>query len=72
MRELIPEMPEIRLIDTKRTSIVPAAEPEKPVQLITGRQYRRMLRKLAFLLGVSMGWNVVMAVALWIAQAGPI
>lgn len=66
MRELIPE---IDLIPTKRTSLILS---DQPVERITGRQYRRMLRRWAFSFGVSLGVNIVLAVALWIAQAGPI
>ena len=66
MRELIPEL---ELIPIERTSPIPT---DKPVEKITGRQYRRMLRRWAFAFGVSLGFNIVLAVALWIAQAGPV
>lgn len=66
MRELIPE---IDLIPTKRTSLIPV---DKPAEKITGRQYRRMLRRWAIAFGVSLGFNIVLAVALWILQVGPI
>ena len=67
MRELIPEL---ELIPIERTS--PITEKPKPDKKITGRQYRRMLRRWAFAFGVSLGFNIVLAVALWIAQAGPV
>ena len=61
---------EIRMIPTERTSIV--LSQRKPVEKITGRQYRRKLRRWELAFVVSMGFNIVLAVALWIAQAGPI
>lgn len=39
---------------------------------ITGREYRRMLRKAAFAFGVSLGVNIVQAIIIYILQAGPI
>lgn len=69
MQEITAEPLEIDLIPTERTSLIPA---DKPAEKITGRQYRRMLRRWAFAFGVSLGFNIVLAVALWIAQAGPI
>ena len=69
MQEITAEPLEIDLIPTERTSLIPA---DKPAEKITGRQYRRMLRRWAFAFGVSLGVNIVLAVALWFAQAGPI
>lgn len=70
MQEITVEPPELELIPVERTSIVPVQR--KPVEKITGRQYRRRLRRWEFAFVVSMGFNIVLGVALWIAQARPI
>lgn len=69
MQGITVEPPELELIQIERTSLIPA---DKPVEKITGRQYRRMLRRWALAFVVSLGVNIVLAVALWIAQAGPV
>lgn len=61
--------PEIQLIDSKRTSLIPAAKPRKQ---ITGREYRKALKRAWFIVGVLLGINFVQAVLIWILQAGPI
>lgn len=68
-RELIVEPQELQLIDSKRTSLIPA---EKPRKQITGREYRAALKRAWFIVGVSLGVNLVQAVVIWILQAGPI
>ena len=61
--------PEIQLIDSRRTSLIPA---EKPRKQISGREYRRALKRAWFIVGVLLGINFVQAVLIWILQAGPI
>lgn len=61
----------IRVIDTKRTGIAPAQLDRIP-EPITGKEYRRMLRKAWFSCGVSIGINFILAIAVYILQAGPI
>ncbi len=63
--------PELDLIDIKRTSLMPAPEREEPKQ-ITGREYRRTLRKWALAFGVSLGINIAQAIMIYVLQAGPI
>lgn len=70
MTEMTVQPQEIQLIDTRRTSLVPAVY--RPHEQITGRQYRRMLRRAWFTCGVLIGINIILAVALYVAQAGPI
>ena len=70
MQETTAEPQEIDLIPMDRTS--PAVVNRQTIKVITGRRYRRMLRRWAFAFGVSLGVNIVLAVALWIAQAGPV
>ena len=69
MQEITVEPPELELIPTERTRPIPA---DKPVEKITGRQYRRMLRRCAFAFGVSLGVNIVQAMMIWVLQVGPI
>lgn len=68
VRELIPELD---LISVERTSLIVAPKREEPKQ-ITGREYRRMLRKWALAFGVSLGINIAQAVMIYVLQAGPI
>lgn len=69
MQEITVEQPELQLIRTERTSLVPA---EKPRKQISGREYRRALKRVWFIVGVLLGINFVQAVLIWILQAGPI
>lgn len=69
MQEMTVEPQKLQLIDSKRTSLVPAAKPKKQ---ITGREYRRALKRAWFIVGVSLGINMVQAVVIWLLQAGPI
>lgn len=69
MQEITVETPELELISTERTSLIPA---EKPSKKITGRQYRKALKRAWLIAGVSLGINLVQAVVIWILQAGPI
>ena len=64
MEEIKLETPEIKLIPTERTSIIKDMGPE--IKPITGREYRRMLRKAALALGVSLGVNIVQAIMIYI------
>lgn len=56
---------DIDVLWRKRRKTEPVNNP------ITGREYRRMLKKAWFSFGISLGINIVMAIALYIAQAGP-
>lgn len=70
VRELFPESEELKLIDPRRTSII-LVEGRRE-KSITGREYRKMMRKTTFVLGVSIGINIVLSVIVYILQAGPI
>ena len=61
--------PEIQLIDSRRTSLIPA---EKPRKQISRRDYQKALKRAWFIAGISMGVNLVQAVVIWLLQAGPI
>lgn len=69
MQEMTVEPQELQLIRTERTSLVLTEKPRKP---ITGREYRRALKRAWFIVGVSLGVNLVQAVMIWLLQAGPI
>lgn len=69
MQEITVDPPELELIPIERTSLIPA---DKPAEKITGRQYRRMLRRWALAFGVSLGVNIVQAMMIWVLQVGPI
>ena len=62
---------ELDVIPVKRTSMEIIARGQPRYQ-ITGRQYRRMLRQAWFTAGVELGVIIVLSVALYIAQAGPV
>lgn len=72
LEEIIIEPPEIKMIRTDHTSLVPVGENRKAEKPITGREYRRMLRKAWFAFGVSFGINILLTVAVYVLQAGPI
>ncbi|HJA20123.1 MAG TPA: hypothetical protein H9959_09580 [Candidatus Mediterraneibacter ornithocaccae] len=67
VRELIPELD---LISVERTSLIVA--PKREEKRITGREYRRMLRKWAFACGVELGIIIAMSLIIYILQARPI
>lgn len=70
MKEITLEPQEIKMIPTERTSLIVA--PKREEKRITGREYRRMLRKCAFACGVELGIIIAMSLIIYILQAGPI
>lgn len=66
MKETGTEKSELQMIRFDRRR-----EP-KTENRITGREYRRMLRKAALAFGVSFGVNIAQAIMIYILQAGPI
>lgn len=70
MKEITLEPQEIKMIPTERTSLIVAPKCEE--KRITGREYRQMLRKAWFTAGVELGIIIVMALVIYIQQAGPI
>lgn len=70
--ELRPEQEEIKLIDSRRTSVVPAAVP-KMVDPTPIRQKRnKAARGLIGVTAASLLLNAVQAVIIFVLQAGPI
>ena len=70
MEEIILEPQEIKMIPTERTSLIEA--PRRGEKRITGREYRRILRKAWFTAGVEFWIIIVMALIIYIQRAGPI
>ena len=70
MQEITVDPPELELISTERTS--PITESIQPSKKITGRQYRRMLKRAWFIVGVELGIIAVQMGIIWILQVGPI
>ena len=72
MRELKPEPAEIKLIDPRRTSLVPADVP-KSVDPAPIRQKRNKAEKgLIGVTAASLLLNMIQAVIIYVLQAGPI
>lgn len=69
MQEMTVEPQELRLIDSKRTSLVPA---EKPRKQISRRDYQKALKRAWLIAELSLGANAIQAVIIWLLQAGPI
>lgn len=69
MEEIIIEPPELQLIDSKRTSLIPA---EKPRKQISRRDYQKALKRAWLIAELSLGANAIQAVVIWLLQAGPI
>lgn len=65
-RESKAEQPGLQVINFERRPILETKSQ------VTGREYRRMLRKAAFAFGVSLGVNIAQAIMIYILQAGPI
>ena len=69
MQEMTVEPQELRLIDSKRTSLVPA---EKPRKQISRRDYQKALKRAWLIAELSLAANLIQAVVIWLLQAGPI
>lgn len=69
MQEITAEPQELRLIDSKRTSLILAAKPRKQ---ISRRDYQKALKRAWLIAELSLGANVIQAVVIWLLQAGPI
>lgn len=69
MQEITVEPQEIQLIQTERTSLVPAEKPKKKAD---HRDYKKALKRAWLIAELSLGANVIQAVVIWLLQAGPI
>ena len=69
MKEIKVYPQELELIPIERTIPIPA---EKPVEKITGRQYRKALKRAWFIVGVELGIIAVQMGIIWILQVGTV
>ena len=70
--ELRPEPAEIKLIDPRRTSLMPAVIPKRKDPAPIRKKRNRAARGLLAVLAASLLLNVVQAVIIYVLQAGPI
>lgn len=69
MQETTVEQPELQLIRTEHTSLIPVVKSKKK----DGRRdYQKALKRAWLIAELSLGANVIQAVVIWILQAGPI
>ena len=69
MQEITADPQELQLIDLRRTSLIPAVELRKQ---ISGRDYRKALKRAWMIAELSLVANLIQAVIIWLLQAGPI
>lgn len=70
MQEITLEPVEIKLIDPRRTSLMPVAEPKRdPAPIRKGRN--RAIRGIEITAAVSLTLNVIQSVIIYVLQAGP-
>ena len=72
MRELKPEPVELKLINPRRTSLIPAIEPKRVDPAPIRKKRDRMVRWLIRALAGSLTMNMLQWVIIYILQAGPI
>jgi len=71
VRELIPEPVEIKLINPRRTSLMPASEPKRDPAPIRKKRNRAIIG-IEIMVAVSLLLNVIQSVIIYVLQAGPI
>ena len=71
MQEITLEPVEIKLIDPRRTSLMPASEPKQAPAPIR-RKRNRAIRGIEITAAVSLLLNVIQSVIIYVLQAGPI
>lgn len=72
MRELKPEPVELKLINPRRTSLIPAIESKRVDPAPIRRKRNRAIRGIEIIAVVSLTLNVIQSVIIYILQAGPI
>ena len=72
IREVFPEHVEIKLIDPRRTSLIPAAAPKRIDPAPICQKRNTAARGLIGVTAASLLLNAVQAVIIYILQAGPI
>lgn len=71
MQEITLEPVEIKLIDPRRTSLVPAV-PKRVDPAPIRRKRNRAIRGIEITAAVSLALNVIQSVIIYVLQAGPI
>lgn len=72
MREPKPEPVELKLINPRRTILIPAIEPKRVDPAPIRRRRNRAIRGIEIIAAVSLALNVIQSVIIYILQAGPI
>lgn len=72
IRELKPEPVELKLINPRRTSLIPAIEPKRVDPAPIRRRRNRAIRGIEIIAVISMAINVIQSVIIYVLQAGPI
>lgn len=72
MQEITLEPVEIKLIDPRRTSLMPAEKPKRvdPAPIRKGRN--KAIRGIEITAAVSLTINVIQSVIIYVLQAGPV
>ena len=71
-RELKPQPVEIKLINPRRTSLVPVSEPKQVDPAPIRKKRNRAIRGIEITAAASLLMNVIQAVIIYVLQAGPI
>lgn len=72
MQEITLEPVEIKLIDPRRTSLIPAEKPKRVDPAPIRRKRNRAIRGIEITAAVSLLLNVIQSVIIYALQAGPI
>ena len=72
MQEITLEPVEIKLIDPRRTSLMPAEKPKQVDPAPIRRKRDRAIRGIEITAAVSLALNVIQSVIIYVLQAGPI
>ena len=72
VRELIPEPAEIKLINPRRISLIPAEEPKRVDPAPIRRKRNRAIAGIEILAAISIAINVIQSLIIYILQAGMI
>lgn len=72
MREPKPEPVELKLINPRRTSLIPAIEPKRVDPAPIRKKRNRAIVGIEIIAAVSLAINVIQSVIIYVLQAGPI
>ena len=72
MQEIVLKQKEIKLIDPRRTSLMPAENPKHVDPAPTRRKPNRAICGIEIAAAVALLLNVIQSVIIYVLQAGPI